>query len=121
MLLVCFFFIVTATTELYTSRHTLSLAAALPIPQVLGAVHAPHAAAAATGDRLDEEREVQAGRGFDQGVDVGARVDARERRHPRSEEHTSELQSLIRISYAVFCLKKKIMLKQHHKPKTIST
>src|SRR3546814_3707973 len=29
------------------------------------------------------------------------------RRHPRSEEHTSELQSLMRISYAVFCLNKK--------------
>src|SRR3546814_1429060 len=29
----------------------------------------------------------------------------------RSEEHTSELQSLMRISYAVFCLKKKIRLK----------
>src|SRR3546814_3391723 len=28
-------------------------------------------------------------------------------RHYRSEEHTSELQSLMRISYAVFCLKKK--------------
>src|SRR3546814_3419932 len=28
----------------------------------------------------------------------------------RSEEHTSELQSLMRISYAVFCLKKKIFL-----------
>src|SRR3546814_5569184 len=28
-------------------------------------------------------------------------------RHDRSEEHTSELQSLMRISYAVFCLKKK--------------
>src|SRR3546814_4589632 len=30
----------------------------------------------------------------------------------RSEEHTSELQSLMRISYAVFCLKKKILI-QH--------
>src|SRR3546814_10035648 len=29
------------------------------------------------------------------------------RHAPRSEEHTSELQSLMRISYAVFCLKKK--------------
>src|SRR3546814_9998560 len=29
------------------------------------------------------------------------------RLEPRSEEHTSELQSLMRISYAVFCLKKK--------------
>src|SRR3546814_4224922 len=35
----------------------------------------------------------------------GARKSARIR--PRSEEHTSELQSLMRISYAVFCLKKK--------------
>src|SRR3546814_9498114 len=34
----------------------------------------------------------------------------------RSEEHTSELQSLMRISYAVFCLKKK---KKHNTKKTI--
>src|SRR3546814_6377343 len=32
---------------------------------------------------------------------------------PRSEEHTSELQSLMRISYAVFCLKKKKDIKLH--------
>src|SRR3546814_7158330 len=32
----------------------------------------------------------------------------RDDRSGRSEEHTSELQSLMRISYAVFCLKKKI-------------
>src|SRR3546814_6110971 len=31
----------------------------------------------------------------------------------RSEEHTSELQSLMRISYAVFCLKKKTKYKQY--------
>src|SRR3546814_10604992 len=31
----------------------------------------------------------------------------------RSEEHTSELQSLMRISYAVFCLKKKKQQKKH--------
>src|SRR3546814_5154347 len=31
----------------------------------------------------------------------------------RSEEHTSELQSLMRISYAVFCLKKKKTQQQH--------
>src|SRR3546814_4579574 len=36
-----------------------------------------------------------------------ARDDAARRRIARSEEHTSELQSLMRISYAVFCLKKK--------------
>src|SRR3546814_1856970 len=34
--------------------------------------------------------------------EIGAQLD-----HDRSEEHTSELQSLMRISYAVFCLKKK--------------
>src|SRR3546814_4773941 len=33
----------------------------------------------------------------------------------RSEEHTSELQSLMRISYAVFCLKKKIQKNTYHK------
>src|SRR3546814_7511225 len=33
----------------------------------------------------------------------------------RSEEHTSELQSLMRISYAVFCLKKKNLTKHHYK------
>src|SRR3546814_5831391 len=38
----------------------------------------------------------------------------------RSEEHTSELQSLMRISYAVFCLKKKKKTKQKQ-PHTITT
>src|SRR3546814_4139250 len=33
-------------------------------------------------------------------------------KRPRSEEHTSELQSLMRISYAVFCLKKKQIYKE---------
>src|SRR3546814_3717304 len=43
--------------------------------------------------------ELDAGRFGIQNVDM--------RRRERSEEHTSELQSLMRISYAVFCLKKK--------------
>src|SRR3546814_3531023 len=37
----------------------------------------------------------------------------------RSEEHTSELQSLMRISYAVFCLKTK--LQPHHRSLHITT
>src|SRR3546814_8957315 len=45
----------------------------------------------------------------------GVRVS--ERLPKRSEEHTSELQSLMRISYAVFCLKKKQKQKQ---PKRIT-
>src|SRR3546814_1299714 len=36
-----------------------------------------------------------------------------QRPEQRSEEHTSELQSLMRISYAVFCLKKKKQQSQH--------
>src|SRR3546814_9702822 len=42
----------------------------------------------------------------------------------RSEEHTSELQSLMRISYAVFCLKKKTTqsnTNQHHEPHITTT
>src|SRR3546814_1594856 len=38
---------------------------------------------------------------------VVSRAASAHERTPRSEEHTSELQSLMRISYAVFCLKKK--------------
>src|SRR3546814_3241008 len=38
------------------------------------------------------------------------RRDRRSGGRGRSEEHTSELQSLMRISYAVFCLKKKIQI-----------
>src|SRR3546814_5116699 len=51
-------------------------------------------------DMLAARAELRAGRIFE---------------HFRSEEHTSELQSLMRISYAVFCLKTK---KQNHKTNT---
>src|SRR3546814_2067932 len=47
-------------------------------------------------------------------VMTGARVNHRQAL--RSEEHTSELQSLMRISYAVFCLKKKNILDAMHTP-----
>src|SRR3546814_2187687 len=39
-------------------------------------------------------------------------------RDERSEEHTSELQSLMRISYAVFCLKKKKNIHDNHNTHT---
>src|SRR3546814_1345328 len=48
------------------------------------------------------EDDAQAARGFG-----GMRVDPKSMAPLRSEEHTSELQSLMRTSYAVFCLKKK--------------
>src|SRR3546814_5941691 len=55
--------------------------------------------------------EAEGGRGIAIGVDLAA-VEARAlvlvgEEIIRSEEHTSELQSLMRFSYAVFCLKKK--------------
>src|SRR3546814_4446644 len=57
-------------------------------------------------DRRGEEE-----RSRDAGTDAGDDPDrpGRQGSEPalRSEEHTSELQSLMRISYAVFCLKKK--------------
>src|SRR3546814_9490626 len=58
--------------------------------------------------RLDEEGRFIGFRGV--GSDVTERrasTDRINRMARRSEEHTSELQSLMRISYAVFCLKKK--------------
>src|SRR3546814_6511678 len=60
--------------------------------------------------------------GDDRPADVGEQfahdriVDAHHGK--RSEEHTSELQSLMRISYAVFCLKKKTKTKHHINTKT---
>src|SRR3546814_18272190 len=50
------------------------------------------------------EAEGLAENGADDLADVGT---GEVQRDVRSEEHTSELQSLMRISYAVFCLKKK--------------
>src|SRR3546814_2414198 len=67
----------------------------------------------------DEQRHADHGAGFQRrrlaaaagGVAAHARVGLGDLRldevRRRSEEHTSELQSLMRISYAVFCLKKK--------------
>src|SRR3546814_2543795 len=46
------------------------------------------------------------------GIELEPRKDAPGKR--RSEEHTSELQSLMRISYAVFCLKKKKQKNRKH-------
>src|SRR3546814_9550668 len=46
---------------------------------------------------------------------VGVREVDRDFGQPRSEEHTSELQSLMRTSYAVFCLKKKNIKNQNNR------
>src|SRR3546814_3768300 len=85
----------TATTEIYTYLHTLSLHDALPIsslPYVPECDCRPHNLALSVPSLQDVQRTMRL-----------VRFHAAQ----RSEEHTSELQSLMRISYAVFCLKKK--------------
>src|SRR3546814_17956660 len=102
-----FFCIDTSTTELYTYCHPLSRHDALPI------------SVPALAERFfaDEYRLVHRlhhypkplicwGHGYVMGGGMGL-LQSATIRIVRSEEHTSELQSLMRISYAVFCLKKK--------------
>src|SRR3546814_8348724 len=62
--------------------------------------HLPGGAGACDAVLRDQRLPVRNGQACD-------RPPADLRKGPRSEEHTSELQSLMRISYAVFCLKKK--------------
>src|SRR3546814_7834470 len=93
---------VTATTGIYTYGHTLSQHDALPIylrDHALGGRSQP------LGDhaRIDLDRVVLDSDPRHRGSII-ASPRARLR---RSEEPTSELQSLMRISYAVFCLNKK--------------
>src|SRR3546814_2066129 len=69
----------------------------------LRAAARPHLPADDGADRAQQHRDP----GDAQTLFRGRRGDEGGRRRRRSEEHTSELQSLMRISYAVFCLKKK--------------
>src|SRR3546814_16221922 len=91
----CFFFNDSATTEIYTYGHTRSLHDALPICDGLFLVVQPG------GTKSWMVRVQKHGNRRDFGLD-------------RSEEHTSELQSLMRTSYAVFCLKKTTSIEQKH-------
>src|SRR3546814_3452262 len=59
--------------------------------------------------------ELLAGHAIDDAADCDDIAARRIDQAGRSEEHTSELQSLMRISYAVFCLKKKNNKKQPQK------
>src|SRR3546814_7528064 len=134
MSFLCVFFNDSATTDIYTDGHPLSLHDALPISLRRGLpAHAcrldrrrpPRPPAlrqrAAAGRALDSDNPVGANRGAtalrnslrpvsrEPGESTpGSRpCPTRRRQSARSEEHTSELQSLMRISYAVFCLQKK--------------
>src|SRR3546814_3726432 len=68
---------------------------------LLGRIEAPDARQQITERQHPRDRQVGKPEGGGNIGHVAALL------HQRSEEHTSELQSLMRISYAVFCLKKK--------------
>src|SRR3546814_1181383 len=101
-----FFFNGTATPEFYTYCHTLSLHAALPICSSAWFRLRPPRSPGSRRPRLVNWRgslALTAPRKRHKSS-IGT---SPPRRWGRSEEHTSEPQSLMRISYAVFCLKKK--------------
>src|SRR3546814_1389513 len=86
-------------TTLFRSRHRAEDRAGLPQGQGRGAAPAPGRPRARLPRR--ELRRPQRGRHGEQ-------------QEGRSEEHTSELRSLMRISYAVFCLKKNTIPITYH-------
>src|SRR3546814_15831867 len=107
-----FFFSDPATTEIYTYCHTLSL---------LDSLSSCSACRCSDNRRFRRGRRVRAATsmrrlaasaGTTSSVSTchtaAERQAGRARTTARSEEHTSELQSLMCTSYAVFCLKKKI-------------
>src|SRR3546814_1089691 len=123
----------TAPTEIYTYCHTLSLHDALPIwsPEVdlteggdsfstnlgidtvlsgsLMALNRLYAASVPLDDSYVSPLFGDFAQGFPRSFIQSGTRDLFLSNAVRSEEHTSELQSLMRISYAVFCLKKQTM------------
>src|SRR3546814_2522239 len=91
-------------------------AVAQPLPEFLAKVG--HHRREQAHQQFDPLAQNPAGAGvvrLETGQHVGQLVNARHGTvEARSEEHTSELQSLMRISYAVFCLKKNIQKKEEH-------
>src|SRR3546814_5431222 len=115
-MLFCFFLNDPATTEFNTYRHTLSLHDALPIDDRFNALArllvpaSPRALSqglTALGRHGLVTRDVMDGRPPASRYGLTERGGLLAEACLRSEEHTSELQSLMRLSYAVFCLKKK--------------
>src|SRR3546814_10677782 len=108
-----FFFNATATTQIYTYLHTLSLHDALPIS--LLDIEEDHRSQVVTTSIRD----------FGQRMRFLAKLSKahlrREKARKRSAENTSELQSLMRTSYDVFCLKKQSRSRRSHSPNSTRT
>src|SRR3546814_10644919 len=108
-----FFFNYPAPTEIEPSCHTLSLHDALPVyppgragPTDTDLRHCRDWADAGHNRPAQRVRDRSGARHAADRRDTGSRTCVASRGN-RSEEHTSELQSLMRISYAVFCLNNK--------------
>src|SRR3546814_2904567 len=116
-----------ATTHIYTFLHTLSLHVALPIHMMFSPGLSRMSRVTCSWSRQIITRRTQRRGSFrpasgvieNPGRGKSSRCNGP---HPhtvgqwkagRSEEHTSELQSLMRTSYAVFCLKKKTNITQN--------
>src|SRR3546814_3252766 len=106
------------STEIYTYLHTLSLHAALPILRSSascgprgrrGSRHRLHVHGLPTPSRhyTRSRRQSHVRAPQPSPSRIASSCGSGFSHKLRSEEHTSELQSLMRISYAVFCLKKK--------------
>src|SRR3546814_7883213 len=108
----CFYFIATATSEIYTDVHPLSPHYARPIGTLL-AVEGLNGVAARVVDGSDTIIAYLGSMDRPGYHAIGKHINDvapgngafSEAGGWRSEEHTPELQSLMRISYAVFCLK----------------
>src|SRR3546814_943303 len=116
MFMFFFFFNEPATTEIYTYVHSFPTRLSSDLQDQV--IEDEGADAVSDGEAAEEERgDRRPGEpigpiedrplAMPAGVDVEAEVARQD--CPRSEEHTSELQSLMRISYAVFCLKTKTL------------
>src|SRR3546814_7977951 len=109
-----FFLHDTATTDIYTYGPTLSLHDALPVfgdidgqVETLAHQRRAHRVLAALVELVQFAQHRQLAVALDPLPLEAAAQQLAMVEPDRSEEHTSELQSLMRISYAVFCLEKK--------------
>src|SRR3546814_8439667 len=120
------FFNETSTTYIYTYCHTLSLHDALPILRpAMSASSSMHSILISV-ESMSIANSLQLRNGTSssrQATSIrrcpqNSRTSSRLSVSTRSKEHTSELQSLMRISYAVFCLKKKTIMYTKQKNNT---
>src|SRR3546814_9613948 len=106
----------TANTEIYPDRTTLARHEALPISTSDGISPMTSRSGGASSSRLTKTKGPHRSTRTAMSPKSSLRTFSVASISGRSEEHTSELQSLMRLSYAVFCLKKKTKLRPTYRP-----